>query len=269
MSGILFRIAVGVVVTALILIAGALYISNYYLEEQQRLAAAGDLPGAIEHAQTAARLDPFSPEPLQAEALLLRQQGRNQEAAEALRVATNRDPANYEPYYLLGNVEAQSLNRPELAAETYREALEHNPRATVVIERLAETLLRAGKLEEAKRQYERLREFDRIGLGGLYNLGRIYARTGEPGKGVETLKITKQRAEAGLQSLDGPARAERQSFVGSLELAIADALVVQRRYEEAREVLEGSSSEQAPAILMLIDSGPEYYRGLVLESEIY
>ena len=54
-----------------------------------------------------------------------------------------------------------------------------------------------------------------------------------------------------------------------MELAIADALVVQGRYGEAREVIAESSSEQAPALLHLLNSDPEAYRESVVLSGIY
>jgi hypothetical protein len=54
-----------------------------------------------------------------------------------------------------------------------------------------------------------------------------------------------------------------------MDLAIADALVVLGRYDEAREVIEASSSAQAPALLQLLDSDPEGYRQTVVNSEIY
>jgi hypothetical protein len=54
-----------------------------------------------------------------------------------------------------------------------------------------------------------------------------------------------------------------------MELAKADALVVQGRYDEARQVISQSSSEQAPALLQLLNSDPEAYRESVVLSEIY
>jgi hypothetical protein len=54
-----------------------------------------------------------------------------------------------------------------------------------------------------------------------------------------------------------------------MNLALADALVVRGRYAQAREVLAGSSSEQAPALLQLLDTDPEAYREQVVNSDIY
>jgi tetratricopeptide (TPR) repeat protein len=265
----IFRISVGFVVFALILLAGALYLSERYLNEQRRLAAAGDMQGAMENVRMAARLDPFGPEPLEAKSVLLQQQGRYEEAAEALREAIRRDPANYSNYVSLANLQMGQLGDLDAAVENYRAALERNPNSAVVASGLAQALLRAGDLEGARRQYERLREAGRIKFRGMYDLGRIYVRTGEPEKGVETLRTAKKMAISGLGNLDEPQRAQRMSLIESIDLAIADAMVVQGRYAEAREIVAGSGAEQAPAIMSLLEIDPEGYRRSVLDDAIY
>jgi pentatricopeptide repeat protein len=269
LSGVIFRVSAGFLVGALILLALSLYLSDYYLEEQQRLSTAGDMRGAMEQVRTAERLDPFSPDPLQAEALLLQQQGRNQEAAEALEEATRRDPRNYTPYMLLGFLQMNRLNDYEAATETFQEALEINPNATLVSTALAQALLRQGEFEEARRVYEKLREEGRISTQSLYNLGRIYVRTGEPERGMRTLEETRRRAVLALEVAESSERPEAAEFLESVDLSIADALVVQGQYAEAREIVAESDSEQAPAILALLDNDPELYRESVKNSEIY
>jgi hypothetical protein len=54
-----------------------------------------------------------------------------------------------------------------------------------------------------------------------------------------------------------------------MQLAIADALVVEGRYDKAREIIAQSSSPQAPALLELLNSNPDAYRESVVTSEIY
>jgi hypothetical protein len=54
-----------------------------------------------------------------------------------------------------------------------------------------------------------------------------------------------------------------------MQLAIADALVVEGRYSKAREIISQSSSPQAPALLQLLNSNPDAYRESVVTSEIY
>lgn len=269
MSGIIFRVSAAFLVGALILLALSLSLSSYYLNEQQRLAAAGDVNGAMQEVETAARLDPFDTQPLQSKSLLAQRQGNNKGAVNALEEAVQRDPNNYLPYMLLGLAQMNQLNDYDAAVESLRESLELSPNATYVRSSFAQALVRKGDLEKAREQYEKLRDEGHISLEGLYDLGRIYTRTGDPEKGIETLQAAKQRAEADLETLSPTSRTQREDLIQSIDLAIADALVIQRRYDEAREIVANSPSEQAPAILTLLNTDPEMYRESIKDSEIY
>lgn len=269
MNGILLRLSIAFVVAALIAVSLSLYISTRYLEEQQRLSDTGDVEGAMQKVEMASRLAPFSADPLLTKASLLRSEGRYREAERALQAAAEREPADYEIPQELGDLRLETMNRPLEAAESYRRALELNPRSSDTREGLAAAYLSAGKLEKAKTQYEKLREGEGLSVDQMYDLGRIYVRTGEPEKGARTLRQTKQRAESGLQGLTGQLRQRQLSFLRSVELAIADALVAQRRYDEARQIVAGSSAEQAPVILSLLGSNPEGYRQTVVNSDVY
>jgi tetratricopeptide (TPR) repeat protein len=269
LSGVVFKISAGFLVGALVLLATALTLSEYYLKEERRLAAAGDVAGAIEASRMAVRLDPFDTDALEEQSVLLQQQERPEEAADALRAAIERDPHNYMPYLRLGTIQLYVLDDLDGAVESYRDALRLNPKASAAREALAQTLIRKGDLGAAKEEYEKLREGGTISYQGLYDLGRIYVRTGKPGEGLEAIQHAQRRAEAGLDELEGPLRTQQQELMESMELAKADALVVQGRYDEARQVISQSSSEQAPALLQLLNSDPEAYRESVVLSEIY
>jgi tetratricopeptide (TPR) repeat protein len=269
LSRAVFRISAGFLVGALVLLAMSLSLSEYYLEEGRRRAAAGDAQGAIDASRTAARLDPFDTEPLESQSFLLQQQGRNEDAAGVLREAIGRDPHNYIPYLLLGNLQFSELDDLKAAEESYRRVLELNPRESTVREALARVLIQQGELGAARDEYERLREEGEISYQGLYDLGRIYVRTGQAKEGLQAIKHARRRAERGLDELEGALKRDRQQLLVSMQLAIADALVVQGRYGKAREVIEQSSSEQAPALLQLLDSNPDAYRESVVTSEIY
>jgi tetratricopeptide (TPR) repeat protein len=269
LSGVVFKISAGFLVGALVLLATALTLSEYYLKEERRLAAAGDVAGAIEASRMAVRLDPFDTDALEEQSVLLQQQERPEEAADALRAAIERDPHNYMPYLRLGTLQLYALDDLDAAVESYRNALRLNPKATAASEALAQALVRKGDLGAAKEEYEKLREEGTISYQGLYDLGRIYVRTGKPGEGLQAIQHAQRRAEAGLAELEGPLKAQQQELIESMELAKADALVVQGRYDEAREVISESSSEQAPALLQLLNSDPEAYRESVVLSEIY
>ena len=231
------------------LVAAALTLSEHYLKEERRLAAAGDVAGAIDASQMAVRLDPFDTDALEEQSVLLQQQERNEEAAAVLQ----RD----------------ALEDLDGAVESYRAALRLNPKATAASEALAQALIRKGDLGAAREEYEKLRDEGTISYQGLYDLGRIYVRTGKPGEGLEAIQQAQHRAEAQLDELEGPLKTQQQELIESMELAKADALVVQGRYDEAREVISESSSEQAPALLHLLNSDPEAYRESVMLSEIY
>jgi tetratricopeptide (TPR) repeat protein len=266
---VVLRISAAFLAGVLALLATSLYLSERYVEKERRLFIAGDLQGAFEAVRTAGRLDPFDPEPLQGKSYILQQQNRNEEATAALRGAIERDPNNYLPYLLMANLQVGELEDLDAAEESYRRVLDLNPNSYTARTALAGVLLKKGELEEAKTQYEKLREQREISYEGLYNLGRIYVRTGEPGEGYKAINIARRQASAGMKSLGKPLRTERRKLLGSMNLALADALVVQGRYAQAREVLVRSSSEQAPALLQLLDTDPQAYREQVVNSDVY
>ena len=85
---------------------------------------------------------------------------------------------------------------------------------------------------------------------------------------TRTLEEAREKASAKLEGSSGPKRVQRELFVNSVDLAIADAYVAQGNYDEATRVLENSDAEQAPAILELLYINPEEYRESVLNSEL-
>src|SRR5215218_443682 len=273
MGRVVFKISVGFVAGALILLAISLYLSNLYLKDQQRLAETGDLSRAMEKVEWASRLDPFSSAPPSSKAYLELRQGRVEAAREAFQEAVDRDPYNYKNYEALGNLQRQQLGDPEEAAKSYRKALERNPHAATVVSRLGEALLSAGtstqNLEEARTQYEWLQERGRIPLKDLYTLGKIQTRLGEPEQAIETFEEAKERAGTEPEeSADESRQDQRRAFLDSLDLAIADALVVQGSVEEARAYLAQSEAQQAPTVLALLNEDPTSYRESVLDAPI-
>lgn len=251
----------------LALLAMSLYLSEYYLDVERRLIAAGDLRGGLEAAQKAGRMDPFDPEPLEDVSYILQQRGRNEQAVAALREAVNRDPNNYLIYLQLASLQF-ALDDLTAAEENYRKVLDLNPMAYAARSGLAKVLLKKGDLEEAKREYEKVEKAGEISYPELYDLGRIYVRTGEPGKGYRAIKRAQRMASAGIEDLGGPLRVQRERFVESMDLALADALVVQGEYARAGRIIAESSSEQAPALLRLLETDPEAYREQVVNSDV-
>jgi tetratricopeptide (TPR) repeat protein len=266
---VVFTISAGFLVGALALLATALFLSQRYLDESQRLSAAGDARGAMKASQLAARLDPFDTEALETQSFILEQQQRYEDAASSLREAIDRDPHNYALYLMLGNLQLNELDDLDAAEKSYRKVLELNPKETDVREALAQTLIEEGELGEARDQYEKLKEEGKISYQGLFDLGRIYVRTGRPQEGLQDIKRAQKRAKAELDGLKKPLKFQQQKLIESMQLATADALVVQGRYAQAREILAQSSSPQAPALLQLLNSDPEAYRESVVTSAIY
>jgi tetratricopeptide (TPR) repeat protein len=252
----------------LALLATVLYLSDYYTGEQQRLVGAGDEAGAMEASRRAVRLDPFDTDALQAQSVLWRQRRDYDEAALALREAIKRDPNNYLPYLSLANLRLATgdLNA---AAKNYRDVLELNPNAVLARSSLARTLARQGKLREAREEYEALEEENNATYQDLYDLGRIQVRTGEAAEGVKNIKRARRMAAASQDRSRGPDTQRQKQLLVSMDLATADALVVQGRNGQAASILAQSPSEQAPGLLELLNSDPAAYREQVITSDIY
>jgi tetratricopeptide (TPR) repeat protein len=266
LSRVIFRLSAGFLVGVLALLATLLYLSDYYTGEQQRLAAAGDIAGAMEASRKAVRLDPFDTDALQAQSFLWRQQKRHDRAVLALKEAIERDPNNYLPYLTLANLQL-GMGDLDAAAKGYRDVLELNPNAVSARSSLAQALARQGKLQEAKEKYEALEEETSITYQDRYDLGRIQVRTGEPLEGVKNIRRARRMAAAELNRPRTQVR-QRQLLV-SMDLATADAFVVQGRYGQARRILSRSPSPQAPGLLELLNLDPAAYREQVINSGIY
>jgi tetratricopeptide (TPR) repeat protein len=266
LSRVIFTLSAGFLVGVLTLLAGMLYLSDYYMAEQQRLAAAGDVTGAMEASRKAVRFDPFDTDALQAQFFLWRQQKERDMAVLALKEAIERDPNNYLPYLTLANFRLD-IGDLDAAAEGYRDVLELNPNTVSARSSLAQTLAKQGRLQEAREEYEVLEKEQNITYRDRYDLGRIQVRTGEPQEGVKNIRRARRAAAAELRKPGTPTR-ERQLLV-SMDLATADAFVVQGRYVQARRILAQSPSEQAPGLLELLNLDPAAYREQVINSGIY
>jgi tetratricopeptide (TPR) repeat protein len=266
LSRVIFTLSAGFLVGVLTLLAGMLYLSDYYMAEQQRLAAAGDVTGAMEASRKAVRFDPFDTDALQAQFFLWRQQKERDMAVLALKEAIERDPNNYLPYLTLANFRLD-IGDLDAAAEGYRDVLELNPNTVSARSSLAQTLAKQGRLQEAREEYEVLEKEQNITYRDRYDLGRIQVRTGEPQEGVKNIRRARRAAAAELRKPGTPTR-ERQLLV-SMDLATADAFVVQGRYVQARRILAQSPSEQAPGLLELLNLDPAAYREQVINSGIH
>ncbi|AHY47625.1 Tetratricopeptide repeat [Rubrobacter radiotolerans] len=263
-----FKVSVGFVFVALLFVAGSLYVSEIYMERQRQASVAGNVSGAIGASSAAARYNPFSLEPLEAQSSTFYSQGRNVNAVEAIEQGLAREPNDYVSWLSLGNIETVRGDY-EAAEAAYREAQRLNPLGASSTGGLAQSLLRQGDLQGARVEYEKLAESRDISTMGLYDLGRVQVRTGDPRLGYRSIMRAIRRAEAELEGLSGASRENQERTIESMELAAADALVVQRRYNEAYALVEQNASSQAPALLQLIGTDPEGYRSSVIDSDVY
>lgn len=112
--------AVAVAATAVVTLV---CLSDVHVRHARRQADPEDRVAA---ARTAARLNPFSVTPLYVEAGALEEQGRADEAAAALRDAADREPRNFVPLVLLGDLATRQGDR-RVARRLYGRALRRNP----------------------------------------------------------------------------------------------------------------------------------------------
>ena len=116
--------------TALVLLAVswtfpylALRAANAALAE----SAGGNAAAALSDARHAARLDPLAADPLLTEALVLQQQGKNDQALAVLDKAQRLQPANFEVYLAQGQLLLNVFDRKAAAIAVLKHALALNP----------------------------------------------------------------------------------------------------------------------------------------------
>ncbi len=96
------------------------------LAESQRDFRAGDLGGALAHAENAEDLIPYSAAPRMQEAFVHERAGELSRAATDAREAAEREPENWEIFYLLSRIQAQR-GKQGAALIAFRRAHDLNP----------------------------------------------------------------------------------------------------------------------------------------------
>jgi len=97
------------------------------LSESQSDFAAGDYAGALERAESAEDLEPFAAAPHVQQAFALEATEQYAKAATAARLAVDREPDNWENWYLLSRIQAARGDKRGAALIALRRAQELNP----------------------------------------------------------------------------------------------------------------------------------------------
>lgn len=119
------------VVTAVLMIAliAVPLAGTMLYRDSQSSVVAGDLEGALDQARQASDLQPYSASAKVQEAQVLELLGRNGEAAEVAREATEEESGNWQNWLVLAQILEQSS--PEASERAYERARQLNPRSTL------------------------------------------------------------------------------------------------------------------------------------------
>jgi hypothetical protein len=98
------------------------------IRSSQESVNAGDLPRALEQAETAQHWQPYAAAPRLQEALVLERQGELGSARDAAAEAVERESSNWRNWLVLSRLEAR-LGNAEASVYAYRKARDLNPRS--------------------------------------------------------------------------------------------------------------------------------------------
>jgi O-antigen ligase len=128
------RFGAGALAAALIVLTAIPLAASSLLRQSQDEAQAGDLPAALDDAQTAQNVEPFAASPRLQLALVYEEAGDLEPAAAAARAATERESTNRRTRLVLARIEAER-GRADAAVSAYQEARRLNPQSSVFNER--------------------------------------------------------------------------------------------------------------------------------------
>ena len=134
------RIAVPLLALGAIVAIGVPMLSDQRVTRSQEDFRAGDLDGALEEAQSAADLEPYSAAPRLQMALVYERidPPALKKAASAAQAAVERESTNWETWYVLSRIQAQRDGKRGSALRALREA--QSPRSVQPAARPGETL---------------------------------------------------------------------------------------------------------------------------------
>ena len=97
------------------------------------------------------------------------------------------------------------MGRYDEALQTYEVARSLRPRSMVVLGNIADMHQRLGHTQEAVTGYRTILEQDSTVVSAWFNLGVLFANTGQPAKARRAWKEVLPRARAYLSQLEDPA----------------------------------------------------------------
>lgn len=124
------RIGLVIVPLAAVILIAIPLASALTLEHSQQKARDGDLTGALDAARSAHAISPSTAAPLLQEAGVLEQLGYPEEAIDAAREATRKEPVNWRNWLVLSMIEGRH-GEIEQGLEDYRKARSLNPRSQI------------------------------------------------------------------------------------------------------------------------------------------
>jgi tetratricopeptide (TPR) repeat protein len=203
--------------------------ATIHLEMALILEKTGNVQGAIEHAQEAARLDPQDPDPHWFLAnYYYGPQGRGNDSAEGIRKAIQeleqlRDlsPEDERVYYALGGAYFEN-NEPEKAIAAYEKFQSLSTGTDYGYREIAKYYSRSGDMEKAIEYLNKGLEIQPDSAESLWILGDLYSKLG---RNKEAIPVYKK-----LSEISGNRPAVRQQ--------LADSLIKSGEYDEAIKILD-------------------------------
>ena len=229
-------------------VASADRLSNYERVMAGGLAAQfleGDLDGALEQFRVAAGLFPARSEPHQNQGIILRAQGRFEDAAAAFHEAIARAPKSAMPLGLLWFLQVGPVRDPVGAEDTSRKALALAPGDPDFTHMLGWSYLAQLRFDDAERALASILQVRPDHSRARINLAHLALRRGDA-----------VRAAADYRALLGEARTDRGGADEvSLALWLGVALTSAGRADDAGVFFdEARAARRAPVFAALVDA---------------
>ena len=148
----------------------------------------GNTPsGQAPTSKQATHQPPKSPSPF-ADAEILIQQGKLEEARARIQEELKERPSSAEGYTLLGIVYTEEKSYPE-ALSAFQQALKFSPKSTKIMNNLGNVYVAQGNLDLAEKQFREVVQLKPADHDGNYNLGLVLLTKKQPARAIPYLKL--------------------------------------------------------------------------------